>query len=278
MNRRLTLLALLAAPLAALAALAQAQTPAPATPGALDFFAGQGCAIGPATLAAADRAGLDKAAVEALTATAAAHPDTVRTGDWLVMPPDLCRMRLPDITSEVSLTDPEVVASITPIDAYEADGGRGCFLQMEALMEALEAGRGWDSQRAYMAYMRLVAAGLISGEMTFFSTEPLVTPWGFQLVTGQCGAELADIALIREDHAHLAAQFDEIIRASAADTECIEGASGNFYMLEQPAPTRNAWTNFQAMAIVLGAGWQEGLSLTEKGTPRPPLCHYPTAD
>ena len=35
-----------------------------------------------------------------------------------------------------------------------------------------------------------------------------------------------------------------------------------------------------ALAAALGVFWSkgyEGASLTEKGTPRPPLCHYPEA-
>lgn len=268
-------LPVLALPLALnLACAAQAQG---AGPDPLDFFAGQGCAIGPATRAAARQAGLEAAAIDALAEAAAGNPGTIRTGDWLVLPPDMCRMRPPDIESEIALTDPEVAASITPIDEYESLGGWGCFLDMDRLLERLPAERGWSKERAYAAYRQLVAGGLARGELAFFSTDPLVTPWGIQVVTGDCGADLPDIDLIRADHDHLVANFDAIIRASAVGTECTYGAIGTFFPFEEDKAPPNVWTGFQAMLITLGAGWQEGISLTEKGVPRPPLCQYPAA-
>jgi hypothetical protein len=36
----------------------------------------------------------------------------------------------------------------------------------------------------------------------------------------------------------------------------------------------NAWLGLELQIIVLGLGWQEGASLTERGTPRPPVCHF----
>src|SRR5690606_18566514 len=144
------------------AANAQTQATAQGTD-ALDFFAGQGCAIGATTLAAAAQAGFAKPAIDALIQRADAHPDTIHTGGWLVMPPDLCRMRLPDIESEIGLTDPEVVASISPLDAHASEGHQGCFLDMDGMMALLTGARGWDRERAYAAYLRLVAESLARG-------------------------------------------------------------------------------------------------------------------
>lgn len=270
MSARLSALALFVA-LSPAAAMAQGTD-------ALDFFAGQGCAVGPATVAAAEQAGLAKADINALTQKAAAHPDTIQTGGWLVMPPDMCRMRLPDIESEISLTDPEVVASISAIDAHASEDSPGCFLDADGLMERLQAERGWSKERAFDAYLQLMAGSLASGEATFFSTDPLMTPWGIQIVTGDCGTGLPEIDQIREDHAYLVTNFDSIIRASAIGTECVDGAVGTFFLSEQPDATQNAWTAFQAFLIIQGAGWYQGASLTEKGVPRPPLCRYPAAD
>lgn len=268
---------------AMLFAFAFANQPAPAraqSAEALDFFAAQGCAIGPATLAAAKQAEVPKADIRALTEAAAAHPDTIHTGDWLVMPPDLCRMRFPDITSEVAITDPEVVASLSPIDEHAFSGGWGCFLDQKALVERLRAGRGWDEERANNARLRLLADGVIRGEIAYFSSNPLITPWEVQILTGKCGSMLPAIQQIREDHAFLVANFDRMIRAGAAETACTGGNLGMFLAFEEgladmAGTTQNYWTGYQAILIARGAGWYEGASFGKIGMPRPPLCHYP---
>ncbi len=34
----------------------------------------------------------------------------------------------------------------------------------------------------------------------------------------------------------------------------------------------NAWLLFEFQVIAMGAGWYEGMTFIERGTPRPPLC------
>ena len=48
------------------------------------FFAAQGCAIGPSTIAAAIADGNDLLTIEAYVATTRIDPKTVKTGDWLI--------------------------------------------------------------------------------------------------------------------------------------------------------------------------------------------------
>lgn len=247
---------------------------------ALDFFAGQGCAIGPSTIAAARQAGVAQAAIRALSREADSRPQTIRTGDWLVLPPGMCRMRMPEITSEISLDDPEVIASIGTIDEFAAEGIRGCFLDPEGLMDRLRTGRGWEAGRAYDAYRRLIAGSLARGEAAFFSTDPLTLPRQIQFVTGDCGAGLDHIDLIRQDHAFATANFDPLIRSVAAGALC-DGSAPEVYDLYNAegvtGETPNMWLNFQMPVILKGAGWYEGFTLNEDGIPRPPLCTYPEA-
>lgn len=247
---------------------------------ALDFFAGQGCAMGPSTIAAAGEAGIGRAAIRALTREADSRPDTIRTGDWLVLPPGMCRMRIPGITSEISLDDPEVIASIGAIDEFAAEGIRGCFLDPEALMDRLRTGRGWEAGRAYDAYRRLIAGSLARGEATFFSADPLTPPRQIQFVTGDCGAGLDHIDLIRQDHEFMMVNFDPMIRATAAGVLCDSSAPDVFDVYNakgMTGETRNMWLNFLLPVILTGAGWYEGFTLNDAGIPRPPLCTYPAA-
>jgi hypothetical protein len=44
---------------------------------------------------------------------------------------------------------------------------------------------------------------------------------------------------------------------------------------EQTNPEVNAWLWFEFDLISMAAGWRDGMTGTEKGKPRPPLCHYP---
>lgn len=248
---------------------------------ALDFFAGQGCAIGPSTIAAAGEAGIGRAAIRALTREADSRPNTIRTGDWLVLPPGMCRMRIPEITSEISLDDPEVIASISAIDEFAAEGIRGCFLDPEALRHRLRTGRGWDADRAYDEFWRLIAGSLARGEATYFSTDTLTPPRHIQFVTGDCGAGLDYIDLIRQDHEFTMVNFDPMIRATAAGVLCDSSAPDVFDVYNakgMTGETPNMWLNFLIPFILKGAGWYEGFTWHDAGIPRPPLCTYPATD
>ncbi|WP_407352504.1 hypothetical protein [Luteimonas sp. R10] len=245
----------------------------------LDFFAGQGCAIGPTTRNAALAVGYEPKAIDALTETARRNPNTVMTGGWLVLPSDVCEIRIPAVANELKLTDPEVRKSISAPDTYAADGDPGCFLDRERLFQELRRTRSWDDDKFNLEYIRLIGGSIASGDMTFYTDNPLRTPVGFQLITGEC-ADVPKISEINRSHAFLIELFDPLVRANAAHIVCESGASlitPEFPGIAQTLSgieVPNAWLAMEIQMIAMGAGWYEGMSMTNKGTPRPPLCHY----
>lgn len=249
----------------------------------LDFFAGQGCAIGPSTRAAARQAGVDQAAIDALADQWRDDPETVVTGDWLVLPPQACTMTLPVVESALNLTDSEVQAAFSAADAYAGEDSPGCFLNGEKLRETTAVTRGWTADRAMTEYLRLVAQSIGSGDLTFYTDSPFLTPYDLHLMTGSCGEVLPYRDDARRGHEYLVENFDMIVRRNLQEVTCEYG--GSWPAVEEAERLHNelqgisqhAWLGFEAYLIVLGAGWYEGVSLTEKGMPRPPLCHYPEA-
>lgn len=245
----------------------------------VEFLAGQGCAIGPGTRNAALAAGYEIDEIDALIEIARRNPDTVETGDWLVLPTEICNIRLPTATNELKLTDPEVRKSISARDAYLADDEPGCFFDHQRLFEELRKTRSWDDDKIDLEYIRLIGSSITSGDIRFYTDDPLRTPVGFQLMTGEC-ADVPHISEIRRSHAALTALFDPLIRANAANVACENGASlvtPEFPDIAQAlwgSEVPNAWLAFEIQMIAMGAGWYEGISMSDKGTPRPPLCHY----
>ncbi|MBK4216447.1 hypothetical protein JJJ17_10965 [Paracoccus caeni] len=245
----------------------------------IDFLAGQGCAIGPSTRAAAITAGFTEEQIDGLAALAKPDPETIETGDWLVLPPSQCTIRVPVIDHALNLDDPDVALTFSDIDAHAADGDPGCFLDSDALRRGLRLSRGWDNDRATIEYIRLVGASLASGDMAFYGDSPLRTPVGFSLLRGDC-AQIPQIKEIRNSHRVLIENFDHIIRENAKLLNCTEDAPPNSMKFDDiiakldGRPNTNAWLWMEGMMIVLAAGWYEGMTGTEKGIPRPPLCHY----
>ena len=249
----------------------------------LDFFARKGCAIGPSTRAAARQAGLDQAAIDALADKWRDDPETVATGDWLVLPPQACTMTLPVVESALKLTDPDVQAAFSAADAYAGEDSPGCFLDGDKLRETTAVTRGWTADQAMIEYLRLVAQSMASGDLTFYTDSPLLTPYGIHLTTGSCGEVLPYREDARRGHEYLVENFDMIVRRNLQKVTCEYGGSWPAHdeaerlHNELQGISQHACLGFEAYLIVLGAGWYEGASLTEKGTPRPPLCHYPEA-
>lgn len=247
-------------------------------PDMADFLSLRGCVIGPGTPAEAEVEGISAATLEKFADQAASMPGSHQTGEWLVITPDLCRITFPPIASELTLDDPEVQASFSAVDAYAENDIYGCFLDREMLMASLQESRGWDQERAYTPYIRLVGAGLLSGELAFHTDDPLRTPAGIALTTGNCG-EAPGMDMIREDHALLMHHLDAFIRNTAAAVPCEEGAA--LMNIDQPdfmkkitnGSYQNAWGWFELMMMAMAADWYEGASLSRKGKPRPPLCH-----
>ncbi|SFB10972.1 hypothetical protein SAMN03159496_01919 [Rhizobium sp. NFR07] len=241
-----------------------------------DFFAGQGCAIGPATYDAAIRAGFEPEAIDRLKEKARADEKTVITGDWLVLSPQACTIRIPKIESAIRLGDPEVVKSTSAKDAYSADGDPGCFL-VGSVYEEVITTRGWFPDIANLEYIRFLAEGIASGTLSFYSPDPLRTPPGVMITSGEC-ADVPSMADVRRSHALLVEHFDTFVRAYLND-DCEKGGMA---MIEVGDMTKklggesrvNAWTFFEVEMIARGAGWWEGMGAKEKGAPRPPMCHY----
>lgn len=245
----------------------------------VSFFANQGCAIGPSTREAAVSAGFTPEAINELTKEARADGATVQTGEWLVLSPLICQLLPPTITSEIRLTDPEVIRAISEIDVYAATGDPGCFLDGSLIYNDVQVTRGWDSDKANIEYLRFLGASFLSGDLAFYSDSPLRTPPGPVVTTGEC----ADIPLmpeIKPNHALMIKHFASLVTTSAAKTLCENGAGALMLEWNNAASdltddkVTNAWIGFEIQLIAMGAGWFEGASATNKGTPRPPLCHY----
>lgn len=243
------------------------------------FFAGQGCAIGPSTIAAAITSGVRRSDVEAYVAAVRADPNNMKTGEWVVLAAESCEIRPPAVTSQIKMDDPEVVQSLSAIDAYAEYGDIGCYLDGLSLFEAVQSTRGWDADKANLEYMRFLAQSIIAGELSMYSANPVRTPPGFILTSGKC-AETPQMPEIKRSHDLLMKHFDALIRADAAGEAICkrEGApSLKFAQVaekiigEEPS---NAFFFMDVSVIAWGAGWFEGMSSSSKGTPRPPLCRY----
>ncbi|MBK1622066.1 hypothetical protein [Afifella marina] len=240
-----------------------------------DILAAEGCAIGPHTEQRVSAAGLDVAALDAMVADAEKDAQTVRTGGWIVLPTSLCKIRPPAVRSEIRLDDPEVVALTTAIDAYADLGDRGCFIDGPAIMERVQATRGWDADKAMIEYVRFIAENLRSGDLAFYQASPFHTPPGFQILTGDC-ADVPEIEAIRQSQAARDREFDALIREDAPKVDCTNDTSPSYEFMasthERKIP--NAWTFFEVKVMTIGAGWYEGTNATQMGSPRPPLCRY----
>ncbi|MET0173244.1 MAG: hypothetical protein ABW206_12655 [Agrobacterium vaccinii] len=244
-----------------------------------EFLIDQGCALGPSTMSTALTAGIDTSIIVKLTTDAQKDSRTVKTGHWLVLPRETCEIKPPRVTSEIAIDDPEVVQNTSAIDAYVADGSPGCYLDGQSVFETAKVSRGWTADKANQEYLRFLGAGLISGDLAFFSPDPLRTPPGFMITRGAC-AKVPQMPEVEKTHALLVKHFDALIRADAAgEATCDSSGVPSWKFTEvserifgEKAP--NAWMGFEITFIAMGAGWYEGQSATKKGVPRPPLCQY----
>ncbi|RJE88203.1 hypothetical protein [Paracoccus onubensis] len=244
----------------------------------LEFFERQGCTIGPESRQAARDAGFAAEEIDELAAAALMQDQASQEGSWLVLSSGICRIRPPELTSAASLTDPDVIRHFTRKDEYASQGEPGCFLVGDALREDWQQARGWDPEKAYQEYMNLLGASVISGELSLYSDDPIHTPPGIILMTGDC-ADIPEMPDIRRSQRAMLAYFDELVRESAARVDC--GETGEFFSYELPqiamdlsdGKITNAFIFMDMMFVTMAAGWTEGSSLTEKGKARPPLCH-----
>lgn len=234
--------------------------------GVLDRYTTQGCAIAP------DATRPEQAQRALSNGMAQEH------AGWMVLGAEVCTMVPPTIQTKLNYNDPDVAPYISEVDAY-ADAP-GCFLDAQAMQGALVVTRGWSEEEAFSEYLRMIGAGIFSGEWRFFHESPLHTPVGFQLMTGAC-ADVPAAKQMRASHADMIASFDPYIRATAFHLACAEGEGyvppnwAQIYSGLGQGAIENAWQGFEVGFALMAAGWVEGVSLTDKGAPRPPLCVPP---
>ncbi len=269
-------------------ALCLAASPAAADPALIDFFGGQGCTIGADSRAAALAAGFDGAAIDALITETLADGRASRQGAYIVLNEATCAIRLPDLASPYSVASPEVAAMASGIADHAADGYPGCFLR--DARAAFVAMRSGEEEAGFRDYLGFIGAGIVAGEVAFYGQDPLSVPPAFQIVTGTC-AEVPQIDAIRRSQATLQTAFGQLIRQMGKENICGPNAwpsatieqmdwlialqGGDPTNAENPGNGANAWMWMEIFMLTVAAGWHEGMTATEKGTPRPPLCHYP---
>jgi hypothetical protein len=244
------------------------------------FLEVNGCVVGPSTLALAVAQKIDQQAFKDYATAMRAQPGNVTTGQWLVLAPEVCTIQLPLIESEIKITDPEVIASFSDINAFAKDGDIGCFLDGDKLTKPLVVTRMWTFDKVQEEYVRFLGASIIAGDLSFYSPDPLRTPPGIILMRGAC-ANTPDMPEIKQNNALLLKHFGEMLRADVAAGEAIcEMGGGPSYKMPEIIEkvtgnqSSNAWMFFEVKLIALAAGWFEGTSSSSQGIPRPPLCRY----
>ncbi len=236
----------------------------------MDFLGKEGCTVDDAVRAKAVKAGLDSDAVDARIATALDDGDAETHGAWTVLSATICTIRIPEIEAPFQLEDQTVKAFTSAPGAFEHPG---CFISGAELLDHLVRQNNQGKDRAQDAYLQLLASGIFSGKLRFYSDDPLVTPPGFQVFNGSC-SDLPNLAAIQRNHALLVQHFGTVIRAVGKSAKC----DGDVMAIVQreaaalPGNT-NAWMFHEIMVIAMAAGWFDGLTYSDRGVPRPPLCH-----
>ncbi len=268
--------------------LALVAGPAFADDDLMAFFEGQGCTIGAYSRALAVEAGYSSDEIAAFEEARIVEGQSTRQGDYLVMGAEICTIRLPDIKSRWSVDDPEIIAMAPFIDKDVEWASRtipvdGCFF--ENPMEQFVALNDGDEEAGYRDYISFMAAGLVSGDIRYYSDDPLWMPLGAQLLTGEC-AKASNADVVRENHAYLVSGFGPWVRQAYDMDQCTgTGSFGDwrFSLLHQgldpdgpreDQPVVNAVLAFEWMMITTGARWRVGDTASEKGEEAPPLCRY----
>lgn len=247
----------------------------------LDFYGAHGCTVSADSLAAAVLEGFDPSELQRLAMTEQALGTASAQGDYIVFGEAVCTIRLPEITAIMDVSDPRLRAQTSAVDAYP--DALGCFL--EDPFEVFNTAMGGDASKGGFEYIKFLAASIITGEARFYSEDPLVSPFGFQVTMGAC-ATAPIIPDIRANHSYIADNFGEYIRVIGAVTPCDGGFSGAAQRVAaqiqgvditkelDTQPVINAWLYFEYDLITMAAGWHEGLTGTTRGVPRPPLCYF----
>ncbi|WP_306110815.1 MULTISPECIES: hypothetical protein [Roseovarius] len=245
-----------------------------------EVLADHGCVVGPSEVTADD--GLPRELRDELIAYAETALDAgqaKRQGEWIVLGPELCTIRPPEIDSAYDITAPVVARSISAVDAYAEFEEYGCFVASEEMQQDLMEQDGLTRDAAAVVYLEVLAEGVRSGQVSFFSDDPLRTPMGFQVLTGEC-ADVPRIDDIRRSQALMLEHFDTLVRDNASRVTCEANGAPITVEVGQTltdltnGEAVNAWTMMDMLMLAIGAGWVEGISATERGTPRPPICSY----
>lgn len=261
--------------------------PAAANPQLLDFMGGQGCTFGTESHAAAVASGFSETEIDGLVDQSLAEGTARREGDYVVLSESVCNIRVPDLSSPYSASSPEIMATTSGRDVFAADGFPGCFLNDP--IGAFDVLRGKGQRSGFLDYVGFVGAGIAAGELSFYGTSPLSVPPGFMVVQGPC-AEDPRIDDIRRSQLMLRALFGPMIREMGEENTCgpeakptatieqmdslIRLQGGDPESVENVGDGVNAWMWMEIFMLTAAAGWHEGMSATDMGTPRPPLCHY----
>lgn len=249
----------------------------------VEFLGGEGCTLGADSRAKAQAAGFKDAQIDKAIAEALAGGLAEQQGEYVVLSKEICMIRLPKIQSDYTVDSPEIKKLTSARDAYKDTGDIGCFLgDVGAFFR-----QRYPEVAGNSRFLRFYAAGLISGELTFYSPSPLSTPMGFQDLTGEC-ADVPYADDIKRAKSFIRdAYFDGYIRKRMKDTVCTDSGGAVTAMEythemqgvdvksgKAPEQPINAWLWFEFDLIAMAAGWREGMSWSSKGELRPPLCHY----
>lgn len=244
------------------------------------YLSENGCVVGPQARMAQDMPTPEFHATLTTYAEAAlARGEAERHGDWIVLGPELCTIQPPKIDTRYDIASPVVQRGIGAVDAHAEFEEYGCFIVGEDMQQALMQQDGLTRDAAAVAYYRILAEGVRSGRVSFFSDDPLRTPVGFQVLTGACAA-VPRIDAIRRSQALMLEHFDTLVRDNASRVTCeaivapVTVEVGQTLADITNGEAVNAWTMMDMMMLAIGTGWVEGINATERGTPRPPICSH----
>ncbi|NSX55371.1 hypothetical protein [Parasulfitobacter algicola] len=238
----------------------------------LEFMGGHGCTISQESRNAARASGFTHEQINTLMqeslSNGAASPQAI----WIVLGEEICDIRLPDITTSVLVTDPDIMGVTSAIDEYAKMGQNGCFLKdAKTVFNARHEG---DANTAETEYTKFLASHFMSGDLRFYGEEVLETPIGIQVMTGDC-ADVPQRDVIEANHAYLVADFGSYVRALGKANSCIDPGASGLQVTRQILPdNKNSWLFFEYDIIAIAAGWYTGGSDGQPRSPRPPLCHY----
>lgn len=248
-----------------------------------------GCTISEDSVQAVIDAGYSRDQLIGMGELALTSNQATAQGEYVVFGSDVCTINIPAIESRWSVSDPDIL-SMAPFvrEEYEFSGevivDEGCFF--EDPLNAFALLNGGDLDAGFQDYVSLLSIGIITGDLRLYSPSPLRTPVSFQLLTGDC-ANVANYDDIIRSQSTISDGFDEWVRASDEYNVCavdsftwppgldarLQGYNPEVEFEDQPSV--NAFMGPEWMIITLAAGWHEGASGTQRGQPRPPMCHYP---